>query len=171
MAWNVVIVGGGFGGAAAARELERTMPRQSARLSLVNDVNYLLYTPFLPEAAAGTLEPRHVVTPLRDLLHKSRLALGSMTGLDAARKVVHVRNAEGDPVELRYDRLVLSPGSVSRTLPIPGLAEHGAQFKSLADAIWLRNHVIRSLELAETVRDPQRLDELLTFVFVGGGYA
>jgi NADH dehydrogenase len=94
-----------------------------------------------------------------------------MTGLDPERKVVHVRNEEGDPVELRYDRLVLSPGSISRTLPIPGLAEHGAQFKSLADAIWLRNHVIRSLELAETVRDPKRLDELLTFVFVGGGYA
>jgi NADH dehydrogenase len=171
MAWNVVVVGGGFGGFNAARTIEKKFSEDSVKVTLVSEQNYLLYTPFLPEAAAGTLEPRHVVTPLRDLLHKSRLALGSMTGLDAERKVVQVRNAEGDPVELRYDRLVLSPGSVSRTLPIPGLAEHGAQFKSLADAIWLRNHVIRSLELAETVRDPKRLDELLTFVFVGGGYA
>lgn len=151
--------------------IEKKFSEDSVKVTLVSEQNYLLYTPFLPEAAAGTLEPRHVVTPPRDLLHKSRVALGSMTGLDAERKVVQVRNAEGDPVELRYDRLVLSPGSVSRTLPIPGLAEHGAQFKSLADAIWLRNHVIRSLELAETVRDPRRLDELLTFVFVGGGYA
>lgn len=171
MAWNVVVVGGGFGGFNAARTIEKKFSESTVKVTLVSEQNYLLYTPFLPEAAAGTLEPRHVVMPLRDLLHKARLALGSMTGLDAERKVVQVRNAEGDPVELRYDRLVLAPGSVSRTLPIPGLAEHGAQFKSLADAIWLRNHVIRSLELAETVRDPRRLDELLTFVFVGGGYA
>ncbi|MBJ7354454.1 MAG: NAD(P)/FAD-dependent oxidoreductase [Thermoleophilaceae bacterium] len=171
MAWNVVVVGGGFGGYNAVRTIEKKFSEEAVKVTLVSEQNYLLYTPFLPEAAAGTLEPRHVVTPLRDLLHGSRLALGSMTGLDVGRKVVQVRNEEGDPVELRYDRLVLSPGSVSRTLPIPGLAEHGAQFKSLADAIWLRNHVIRSLELAETVRDPRRLDELLTFVFVGGGYA
>jgi NADH dehydrogenase len=171
MAWNVVVVGGGFGGLNAARTIEKKFSDDSVKVTLVSEQNFLLYTPFLPEAAAGTLEPRHVVTPLRSLLERSRLALGSMTGLDRERKVVHVRNEEGDPVELRYDRLVLAPGSISRTLPIPGLAEHGAQFKSLADAIWLRNHVIRSLELAETVRDPQRLDELLTFVFVGGGYA
>lgn len=171
MAWNVVVVGGGFGGYNAVRTIEKKFSEEAVKVTLVSEQNYLLYTPFLPEAAAGTLEPRHVVTPLRGLLRGSRLALGSMTGLDAERKIVQVRNEEGDPVELRYDRLVLAPGSVSRTLPIPGLAEHGAQFKSLADAIWLRNHVIRSLELAETVRDPRRLDELLTFVFVGGGYA
>jgi NADH dehydrogenase len=171
MAWNVVVVGGGFGGLNAARTIEKKFSEDSVKVTLISEQNFLLYTPFLPEAAAGTLEPRHVVTPLRSLLDRSRLALGSMTGLDPERKVVHVRNEEGDPVELRYDRLVLAPGSISRTLPIPGLAEHGAQFKSLADAIWLRNHVIRSLELAETVRDPKRLDELLTFVFVGGGYA
>jgi NADH:ubiquinone reductase (H+-translocating) len=171
MAWNVVVVGGGFGGLNAARTIEKKFSEDAVKVTLVSEQNFLLYTPFLPEAAAGTLEPRHVVTPLRSLLDHTRLALGSMTGLDREQKIVHVRNAEGDPVELRYDRLILSPGSISRTLPIPGLAEHGAQFKSLADAIWLRNHVIRSLELAETVRDPKRLDELLTFVFVGGGYA
>lgn len=171
MAWNVVIVGGGFGGFNAAREVERRVSSESVKVTLVSEQNFLLYTPFLPEAAAGTLEPRHVVTPLRELLKHTRLQLGSMTGLDRARSVVTIRNAEGEPQELRYDRLVLAPGSISRTLPIPGLAEHGAAFKSLADAIWLRNHVIRSLELAETVNDRRRLDELLTFVFVGGGYA
>ena len=82
MAWNVVIAGGGFGGAAAARELERAMPRQSARLVLVNETNFALYTPFLPEAAAGTLEPRHVVTPLRDILKRTYLRLGSIVGHD-----------------------------------------------------------------------------------------
>lgn len=171
MAWNVVVVGGGFGGLNAARAVERRFSGSAVKVTLISEQNFLLYTPFLPEAAAGTLEPRHVVTPLRDLLGDARLLLGSVTGIDTERKVVALRNTEGDPIETRYDRLVLSPGSVSRTLPIPGLAEHGMQFKSLADAIWLRNHVIRSLELAETVRDPARLDELLSFVFVGGGYA
>lgn len=171
MAWNVVVVGGGFGGFNAARTIERLVSPESVKVTLVSEQNFLLYTPFLPEAAAGTLEPRHVVTPLRELLKHTRLQLGSMTGLDRDRKVVTIRNAEGDPQELRYDRLVLAPGSISRTLPIPGLAEHGAEFKSLADAIWLRNHVIRSLELAETITDRRRLDELLSFVFVGGGYA
>lgn len=171
MAWNVVVVGGGFAGANAAREIEKRFSPDTVKVTLVSEQNFLLYTPFLPEAAAGTLEPRHVVTPLRELLKHTRLQIGSMTGLDQGRKVVKIRNAEGDPQELRYDRLILAPGSVSRTLPIPGLAEHGAAFKSLADAIWLRNHVIRSLELAESVHDRRRLDELLTFVFVGGGYA
>lgn len=171
MAWNVVVVGGGFAGFNAARTVERRVSSDSVKVTLISEQNFLLYTPFLPEAAAGTLEPRHVVTPLRELLKHTRLQLGSMTGLDRQRKVVTIRNTEGDPQEIRYDRLVLAPGSTSRTLPIPGLAEHGAAFKSLADAIWLRNHVIRSLELAETVSDRRRLDELLTFVFVGGGYA
>ena len=79
MAWNVVIAGGGFAGMSAARELERLLPQQSARLSLVNDVNFMLYTPFLPEAAAGMLEPRHVVTPLRDILTRTYLRLGAVT--------------------------------------------------------------------------------------------
>ncbi len=171
MAWSVVIVGGGFGGLEAARTIERRLSSDAVNVTLISEQNFLLYTPFLPEAAAGTLEPRHVVTPLRELLDDARLLLGSVTGVDTTRQLVHVRNAEGDPIDVRYDRLILSPGSVSRTLPIPGLAEHGAQFKGLADAIWLRNHLVRSLELAETVRDPERLDELLSFVFVGGGYA
>src|SRR5918999_594100 len=146
MAWNVVVAGGGFGGAMAARELERLIPKQSARLVLVNDVNFLLYTPFLPEAAAGTLEPRHVVTPLRDILKRTFLRLGAVTDHDPAAR------------------------SVSSLLPVPGL-EHAIGFKSLADAIWLRNHVIETLEAANASEDHERRQELLTYVFVGGGYA
>src|SRR3954451_8283495 len=144
MAWNVVIAGGGFGGAMAARELEKVMPRQSARLSLVNDVNYMLYTPFLPEAAAGTLEPRHVVTPLREILKRTYLRIGAIVGHDPEAKTVTLRAKYGETEELPYDQLLLSLGSVSRTLPVPGLSEHAVGFKSLADAIYLRNHVVET---------------------------
>ena len=171
MAWNVVIAGGGFGGAMAARELERIMPRQSTRLVLVNDANFMLYTPFLPEAAAGTLEPRHVVTPLREILSRTYLRLGSISGHDPIAKTVELRTREGDVEQLPYDQLLISLGSVSRVLPVPGLSEHAIGFKSLADAIWLRNHVIETLEAANATEDAARREELLTYVFVGGGYA
>jgi NADH dehydrogenase len=171
MAWNVVIAGGGFGGAAAARELERVMPRQSARMMLVNETNFALYTPFLPEAAAGTLEPRHVVTPLRDILKRTYLRLGSVVGHDPEAKTVTLRAKYGETETLPYDQLLLSLGSVSRVLPVPGLAEHAVGFKSLADAIYLRNHVVETLEEANASEDPARRDQLLTYVFVGGGYA
>jgi NADH:ubiquinone reductase (H+-translocating) len=170
MAWNVVVAGGGFGGAHAARQLERLLPKQSARLMLVNDVNFLLYTPFLPEAAAGTLEPRHVVTPLRDILKRTFLRLGAVTGHDPAARTVSIRTHDGETEVERYDQLILALGSVSRLLPIPGL-EHAIGFKSLADAIWLRNHIIETLEAANASEDPERRQELLTYVFVGGGYA
>jgi NADH:ubiquinone reductase (H+-translocating) len=171
MAWNVVIAGGGFGGAMAARELERIMPRQSARLTLVNDVNFLLYTPFLPEAAAGTLEPRHVVTPLREILNRTYLRLGSIVAHDPEARTVELRSREGESETLPYDQLLLALGSVSRALPIPGLDKHAIGFKTLADAIWLRNHVVETLEAANAAEDPARREELLTYVFVGGGYA
>ncbi len=171
MAWNVVIAGGGFGGATAARELERLLPKQSTRLVLVNDVNFMLYTPLLPEAAAGTLEPRHVVTPLREILNRTYLRLGAIDAHDPAARTVQLRTHDGATEQLRYDQLLLSLGSVSRVLPVPGLSEHAIGFKSLADAIWLRNHVIETLEAANATEDPARQEELLTFVFVGGGYA
>jgi NADH dehydrogenase len=171
MAWNVVIAGGGFGGAAAARELERVLPKQSARLMLVNETNFALYTPFLPEAAAGTLEPRHVVTPLRDILKRTYLRLGRITGHDPAAKTIEVRSKGGEADTVPYDQLLISLGSVSRVLPVPGLAEHAVGFKSLADAIYLRNHVVETLEEANATEDPARRDQLLTYVFVGGGYA
>src|SRR4051812_32237292 len=147
------------------------MPKQSARLALVNETNFMLYTPFLPEAAAGTLEPRHVVTPLREILGRTYLRLGSIIGHDPAAKTVQLRSKYGAGEGLPYDQLLLSLGSVSRTLPVPGLAEHAIGFKGLADAIWLRNHVVETLEEANATEDPARRDKLLTYVFVGGGYA
>ena len=171
MAWNIVIAGGGFGGAAAAHELERVMPKQSARLALVNETNFALYTPFLPEAAAGTLEPRHVVTPLREMLKRTYLRIGAIVGHDPEAKTVTLRAKYGETETMPYDQLLLALGSTSRVLPVPGLAQHAVGFKSLADAIYLRNHVVEALEEANATEDPRRREELLTFVFVGGGYA
>ena len=94
MAWHVVIVGGGFGGFYAARRLERVRPHQSARVTLVTDVNYLLYTPLLPGAAAGTLEPRHVVIPLREELSRTEVMLGRLTAADASRSTIRVASVE-----------------------------------------------------------------------------
>ena len=163
MAHDIVIAGGGFAGANAARELERVLPRQSTRLIMVNDVNFLLYTPLLPEAAAGTLEPRHVVTPLRDILKRTYLRLGAVTGHDHARKVVELTTHEGEVEELPYDQLLVAMGSVSRSLPIPGLDRHAIGFKSLADAIWLRNHLVETLEEANASEDPAHRAELQDF--------
>jgi NADH dehydrogenase len=171
MAWHVVIAGGGFGGFYAARTLERTLPAQAARITLVNDVNFMLYTPLLPGAAAGTLEPRHVVVPLREELRRTDLRLGTVVGATPDRRAIQVRGLKGDVEDLFYDQLIVALGSVSRTLPIPGLAQHGIGFKSLPEAIELRNHVLRTLETAETLEDPVEREQWLTYVFVGAGYA
>ena len=171
MAWHVVIAGGGFGGLYAARRLERVLPRHSARITVLSDTNFLLYTPLLPGAAAGTLEPRHVVVPLREELDWADVQLGRVLGLDAGVNELRWCTLDGREAHTRYDQLILALGSVSRTLPIPGLAEHGVGFKTLADAIALRNRALLHLEIAESLDDPERRREYLTFVFVGAGYA
>src|SRR5213592_3248523 len=118
MAWHVVIAGGGFGGFYAARRLERVVPPQSARVTLVTAENFLLYTPLLPGAAAGTLEPRHVVIPLREELDRTEIRLGRVTGLDADASALRLVGADGREDELRYDQLILALGSISRVPPI-----------------------------------------------------
>ena len=171
MAWNVVIAGGGFGGFYAARRLEKVLPRQSARITLVTDVNFLLYTPLLPGAASGTLEPRHVVVPLREELDCTDIRLGHVTGLDADSGTLRYRSGLGVDESLDYDQLILALGSVSRVLPVPGLAEHGLGFKTIAEATALRNRALLNLEMAEAIDDPKEREPYLSFVFVGAGYA
>ena len=171
MAWDIVIAGGGFGGYYAARTLERVLPPHSARVTLVNDVNFLLYTPLLPGAAAGTLEPRHVVVPLREQLRTTDLWLGRVSSAEPASNCLLVDSLDGRRHHLHYDQLIVALGSISRTLPIPGLVEHALGFKTLSEAIALRNRVISQLEIAETIPDAETRAEYLTFVFVGAGYA
>ncbi len=166
-----MIAGGGFGGFYTARALERLLAPQSARVTLVNDANYMLYTPLLPGAAGATLDPRHVIVPLRSQLRRTDLVIGRVTGADPAARTLGVRRIDGQQLDLPYDQLVVALGSVSRTLPIPGLDEHAIGFKSLADATALRNQVLTCLDIAESLEDPALRAEYLGFVFVGAGYA
>jgi NADH:ubiquinone reductase (H+-translocating) len=171
MAWRVVVAGGGFGGLYAARRLERLLPRQSAQVTLVADTNFLLYTPLLPGAAAGTLEPRHVVVPLREELECTDVRLGQVTGADPRARRLMYTTPDGRDEFVEYDQLVVALGSVSRVLPVPGLAEHGVGFKNLAEAIALRNRALTNLEIAESLESPEEREPWLTFVFIGAGYA
>jgi NADH:ubiquinone reductase (H+-translocating) len=155
------VLGGGFAGSYVSRLLGR---RGS---TVVSRENFMLYTPLLPEAASGTLEPRHVVVPLRQMCPHAELVLGEVVSHDPERRSVCV-DALADRIEISYERLVVALGATTRLLPVPGLAEHGVGFKDIADAIALRNDVLVQLERA-AIRpdDPSELG----FVFVGAGYA
>ena len=162
---GTLVLGGGFAGGYVARLLGRR------GATIVSPENFMLYTPMLPEAASGTLEPRHVVVPLRMMCPRAELILGRATAVDTERRRVTVETEDDDVIAVRYSNLVVALGAVSRTLPIPGLAEHALGFKSLADAIQLRNHVLRRLEAAASAASEGRQRRELTFVFVGAGYA
>ena len=168
---HILIVGGGYVGMYTALRLQRKLRRNEARITVVDPQNYMTYQPFLPETAAGSLEPRHVVVPLRKVLKHCRVLTGLITSIDHSRKVATLLPLEGPEEEIPYDIIVVAPGSVVRTLPIPGLAEQGIGFKTVGEAIFLRNHVLSRLDYAASVTDPAHRRRALSFVFVGGGYA
>ena len=144
-----LVAGGGFAGAYVARLLGR------AGATIVSPENFMLYTPMLPEAASGTLEPRHVVVPLRQMCPHAELLLGRVTALDEERRRRRAsRPTRPATYDVEYEQFVVALGAVARTLPVPGLAEHALGFKDLADAIHLRNHVLRELEAADAALDP-----------------
>ncbi|HEX3226483.1 MAG TPA: NAD(P)/FAD-dependent oxidoreductase [Gaiellaceae bacterium] len=161
---GVLILGGGFAGAYVARLLG------TRGATIISRENFMLYTPLLPEAASGTLEPRHTVVPLRVMCPHAELVLGELVGVDLDARTATVETDAGRQT-LGWRELVLALGAVPRTVPVPGLAEHGLSFKSLPDAINLRNHVLRELEAADAEQDEGRRRRHLTFVFVGAGYA
>lgn len=176
---RILIVGGGYVGLYTALRLQRRLKaelkRGAAEIVVVSTDPYMTYQPFLPEAASGAISPRHVVVPLRRVLNRCRLIIGEATSIDHARRTATVSTLASEETgrteQLTYDELVLAPGSVSRTLPIPGLADHGIGFKTVEEAIGLRNHVIEQMDIASSTRDPAIRDAALTFVFVGGGFA
>ena len=154
-----------------ARHLSRRLRRGEAVVTLVDPRGFMTFQPFLAEAAAGAIEPRHAVTSLRRVLPGTEVLTGRITRIDHAARRACFQPQDGTAYSLSYDVLVLVPGSVSRTLPIPGLAENAVGFKNLAEAIHLRNHVLAQLDNAASVQDPQQRQRALTFVVVGGGFA
>jgi len=170
-ATRIVIVGGGYVGMYTALRLQKKLRGGEAEITVVDPQPHMTYQPFLPEAAAGSIEPRHVVVPLRRVLRKCQVLTGRVTTISNAAREVTVELADGHVTALGFDVLVVAPGSVARTLPIPGLAEHGIAFKTIGEAIFLRNHVLSRLDAADTTIDPTLRQRLLTFMVVGGGYA
>jgi NADH dehydrogenase len=151
--------------------MSKQLRSTEAEVLVVDPQPHMTYQPFLPEAAAGSISPRHSVVPLRRELRDCRILSGEVTRVDHARKVATVAPIVGPPVTVEYDQIVMVPGSVSRTLPIPGLAENAVGFKTIGEAIWLRNHVLGQLDVAATTVDTATRRRALTFVFIGGGYA
>jgi NADH:ubiquinone reductase (H+-translocating) len=164
---RVVILGAGFAGSYVGRLLGRA----GIDVTLVDPRNFMLYTPLLPEAASGTVEPRHTVVPVRLMCPRARLILGSAQGVDWERRTVDVHAADGAQQSVPFEHLVVAVGSITRTAPVPGLLDHAIGFKSIGEAIHLRNHVLHQLELADVSDDDAERRRRLTFVFVGGGYA
>lgn len=150
--------------------LENLLRPDEAEITLVNSENFMLYWPLLPEVASGTVEPRHVAISLRKELERTRVISGEVTGLDHERRVATVKPYEGSPYDLSYDQIVMGLGSVTKALPVPGLAERAVGFKSVAEAMHLRNLVLSRMEAAEAISDEEARKRALTFVVVGGGY-
>ncbi|SDN11212.1 NADH dehydrogenase [Allokutzneria albata] len=168
---RILVVGGGYVGMYTALRLQSKLKAGEASVTVVDPQPHMTYQPFLPEAAAGSIEPRHVVVPLRKALKRCHVLTGRVTKISHADKVATVELPDGHVEELGYDVLVSALGSVARTLPIPGLAERGIGFKTVGEAILLRNHVLSRMDLAATTVDPELRRRLLTFVVIGGGYA
>nr|WP_243738367.1 NAD(P)/FAD-dependent oxidoreductase [Cellulomonas shaoxiangyii] len=168
---RVIVLGGGTVGLYSARRLRKRMGKRDAAIVVVDPRPYMTYAPFLPEAAAGSIDPRNVVAPHRRALKGIDVLQGHVTHIEHANRRVEITPLEGDPYWVTYDHLVVGLGSVARTLPIPGLAEYGIGFKNVEEAIALRNHVLGRIDVASSTWDPELRRKMLTFVFVGGGFA
>ncbi|MET8814975.1 NAD(P)/FAD-dependent oxidoreductase [Streptomyces sp. NPDC004549] len=168
---RILIVGGGYAGLYTALRVLKKLRGNEATVTVVDPRSYMTYLPFLPEAAGGNVADRNLVAPLRPTLEKADVVTGHVVAVDHTRKTATVVPAAGDEYELAFDYLVVATGSVSRTFPIPGLAQHAIGLKTVEEAVSLRNHVLWQLDKADSTTDPEARRKALTFVFVGGGFA
>jgi NADH dehydrogenase len=166
---RVVIVGAGFAGFNAARELSR-LAGDTTEIVVINSTDYFLYLPLMPQVAAGLIEPPHIRVPLAGVLRRIRFVLGTVNHVDVGQQVVSWAGPEGAAGQVGYDRLILTAGSVNKLLPIPGIADYAHGFRTIAEAMYLRDHIIRQLELAALATDPAERAARCTFVVVGAGY-
>src|SRR5215208_4948210 len=166
---KVVIIGGGFAGLYTALELEKRLKREEkVSVTLLNSENFFLFTPMLPETGASSISTRHIVSPLRKLLRRTQFREVTVESINLDSRVVSARHSlTGSALEFAYDHLVITLGGVTNYFGVSGAAEESIPFKTLNDAIYVRNHTIDKLE--EAAVEPERVSELLTFVIVGGG--
>ena len=166
---RVVIVGAGFAGFNAARELSRLIG-DTAEIVVINSTDYFLYLPLMPQVTGGLVESSHIRVSLPDRLRKTRFVLGTVTHVDPRQKTVSWTGPEGASGQVGYDRVILTAGSVNKLLPIPGIADYAHGFRTIAEAMYLHDHIIRQLELAAVATDPAERAARCTFVVVGAGY-
>jgi NADH dehydrogenase len=167
---RVVVVGAGFAGFHCLRRLEALLPREAAEIVVISPTDYMPYLPLLPEVGAGIVDPRHIAVSLTATLSRERLVPGQVVAVDLAGKTCEAEDLEGRRRTIPWDRLVLAPGSVTRTLPVPGIEEHAIGFRTIAEALYLRDHLLAQLELAAATDDPVERQARCTFVVVGAGY-
>jgi NADH dehydrogenase len=165
---RVVVVGAGFAGFNAARELARRAA--TTEIVVINSTDYFLYLPLMPQVSGGLVESSHIRVSLARRLRKTRFVLGTVHHVDPEQQVVHWTGPEGSAGQVGYDRIILTVGSVNKLLPIPGLADHAHGFRSIAEAMYLHDHILRQLELASVAADPEERRARCTFVVVGAGY-
>ncbi|MGH3426023.1 MAG: NAD(P)/FAD-dependent oxidoreductase, partial [Terriglobales bacterium] len=168
---RIVIVGAGYVGMYVAHHLQRKLSRKKAEITVIDPESYMTYQPFLPETAAGNMEPRHVVVSLRRLLKRCELINARVTSVNHDERKVRFTSLAGEKREMSYNILVMCLGSIVRTLPVPGLADFGISIQTVGEAVWLRNHVLTQLDIAASTNDPKVRERALTFMVVGGGYA
>ena len=168
---RILIVGGGYAGFYTAFKLEKLLGKGEAEVTLIDPLPYLTYQPFLPEVVGGSIEARHVVTSHRRHLKKTKLVSGKVTNIDHKKKVATVEVAGLKPYKLEYDHVVVTAGAVSRTFPIPGVADNCIGMKTIEEAVEVRNRIIENMDKAAQLPAGPARDRLLTFVVVGGGFA
>jgi NADH dehydrogenase len=168
---KILIVGGGYAGFYTALKLEKWLRNGEAEVTVVDPLPYMTYQPFLPEVAAGSIEPRHAVVALRPHLKSTRVVAAKVTGINHATKSVTITPADGEPWDEDYDIIVVTAGSVSRTFPIPGVADEAIGLKTIEEATAIRDRLLDNFERASTLPAGPERDRLLTTVVVGGGFA
>ncbi|MET7687779.1 NAD(P)/FAD-dependent oxidoreductase [Streptomyces sp. NPDC005483] len=168
---EILIVGGGYAGFYTAWGLQKKLRSSEARVTVVDPRPYMTYQPFLPEVAAGSVEARHAVVSLRRHLRGTRLISGTVTGISNADRTVTVRPVRGDAYELRYDILVVTAGAVTRTFPIPGLAQQAIGLKHVEEAVAIRDRLMTAFDQAASLPPGPERQKLLTVTFVGGGFS
>jgi NADH:ubiquinone reductase (H+-translocating) len=168
---RILIVGGGYAGFYTAWKLEKHLRRGEAEVTIVDPLPYMTYQPFLPEVAAGSIEARHAVVALRRHLNSTSVVAAKVTGINHAGKVATITPIEGEPYELEYDQIVVTAGAVSRTFPIPGIADNAIGLKTIEEAVAIRDRLLSNFDKASVLPPGPERERLLTVVVVGGGFA